>query len=253
MYFENEKLDLINVDKEFEITLRGMLAQDESRNTTENIQWGFQRKFEKGDIFTKYKNFMGYACVGGEIFIVQKTFTEDFMTGKKVQNIGQRSRYYVRDSHPAIVSTEIYDKVQEEMARRVRLVHKEDGTVEASTSKYNGKYLLWNLLVCGNCGASYRRRTEQGKVVWRCATRVEKGKAACMDSPTLNEEWVQNVLGKMVCENGIYDEEIIRNNVEEILIFKEHLEICCRDETAAFREYCLQIEDGGIKSSIIVT
>jgi len=37
-----------------------MLAQDESRNTSENIQWGFQRKFEKGDIITKYKNFMGY-------------------------------------------------------------------------------------------------------------------------------------------------------------------------------------------------
>lgn len=70
MYFETEDLDSINVDKEFEITLRGMLAQDESRNTSENIQWGFQRKFEKGDIFTKYKNFMGYTCVDGEIVIV---------------------------------------------------------------------------------------------------------------------------------------------------------------------------------------
>ena len=47
-----------------------MLAQDESRNISENIQWGIQRKFEKGDIFTKYKNFMGYTCVNGEIVIV---------------------------------------------------------------------------------------------------------------------------------------------------------------------------------------
>ncbi len=37
MHFENEKMDSIEVDKEFEITLRGMLAQDESRNTSENI------------------------------------------------------------------------------------------------------------------------------------------------------------------------------------------------------------------------
>ena len=145
MHFENENLDSINADKEFEITLRGMLAQDESRNTSENIQWGFQRKFEKGDIFTKYKNFMGYDCVDGEITVVpeqaevvrkifelylkglslgqiksylesqgiktvtgkevwiqrqfrgclrmRKTFTEDFMTGKKSKNIGQRSRH----------------------------------------------------------------------------------------------------------------------------------------------------------------
>lgn len=164
MYFENENLDSIRMDKEFESTLRCMLAQDESRNISENIQWGFQRKFEKGDIFTKYRNFMGYGCVDGEIVIapeqakivrmifdlylqgltygriktylksmgvrtvtgkehwdtttiqkmlknekykgdtmLQKTFTEDFMTGKKSKNIGQRNRYYVKDSHIAII------------------------------------------------------------------------------------------------------------------------------------------------------
>ena len=47
-----------------------MLAQDESRNISENIKWGIQRKFEKGEIYTKYKNFMGYTCVDGEIVIV---------------------------------------------------------------------------------------------------------------------------------------------------------------------------------------
>ena len=280
MHFENEKLDTINVDKEFEITLRGMLAQDESRNTSENIQWGFQRKFEKGDIFTKYKNFMGYTCVDGEIVIVpeqaevvrkifdlylqrltfgqiksylesqgiktvtgkenwdtktiqkmlknekykgdnmlQKTFTEDFVTGKKSENIGQRNRYYVRDSHPAIVSAEVFNKVQEEMARRARLIAKDDGTVETRGSKYNGKYLLGNLLVCGDCGASYRRRTERGKVVWRCATRIEKGKEACLHSPTLDEEWVRDVLGKAVCKNGVYDEGVARNEVDKVQIF----------------------------------
>ncbi len=159
MHFENENLDLIQQDKEFEITLRSMLAQDESRNISENIQWGFRRKFEKGDVFKKYKNFMGYTCINGEIAIVeeqaiivkkifelylqgrtfgqikmylesmdtktvtgkeqwdtttiqkmlqngkykgdtliQKTFTEDFMTGKKVKNTGQRTQYLVRKS-----------------------------------------------------------------------------------------------------------------------------------------------------------
>ena len=89
--------------------------------------------------------------------MLQKTVTEDFMTGKKIKNTGQRNRYYIKDSHPAIVSAEVFDKVQEEMANRARLVRKEDGTVESSNSKYNGKYLLGNLLVCGDCGASYRK------------------------------------------------------------------------------------------------
>ena len=95
----------------------------------------------------------------------------------------------MKDSHPAIVSVEVFDKVQEEMAKRSRLISKEDGSVEAS-GKYNGKYLLGNLLVCGDCGASYRRRTKRGKVAWRCATRIEKGKEACSHSPTLDEDWI---------------------------------------------------------------
>ncbi|WP_459768169.1 recombinase zinc ribbon domain-containing protein [Alkaliphilus crotonatoxidans] len=46
---------------------------------------------------------------------------------------------------------------------------------------------MGNLLVCGDCGASYRRRRERNKVVWRCATRIEKGKDICSHSPTLNK------------------------------------------------------------------
>lgn len=105
------------------------------------------------------------------------------------------------DSHPAIVSAEVFDKVQEEMVKRARLVSKKDGTVEASGSKYNGKYLLGNLLMCGECGALYRRRTERGKVVWRCAVRIEKGKGkeVCPNSPTLDEEWIKGILGEEVC------------------------------------------------------
>lgn len=291
LHFENENLNSIRLNMEFEITLRSMLAQDESRNTSENIQRGFQRKFERGDILTKYKNFMGYTCVDGEIVIVpeqaevvrmifelflqgltfgqikvylesseiktttsndhwdtttiqkmlknekykadtmlQKSYTENFMTGKKVKNVGQRDRYYISNSHPAIVSDEVFDKAQEEMARRARLVHKEDGTMGSNTSKYNGKYLLGNFLVCGACGASYQRRTERGKVVWRCATRIEKGKETCLHSPTLDEAWIKKVLSKTVCENGYYDESVIRNKVGRIQILNSYNVICYKNE-----------------------
>ena len=84
------------------------------------------------------------------------------------------------------------------MAKRARLISNEDGTVETSGSKYNGKYILGNLLVCGDFGTSYRRRTERGKVVWRCTTRIKKGKEACQHSPTLDEGWLQDALGEAV-------------------------------------------------------
>ena len=151
------------------------------------------------------------------------------MTGKKSKNIGQRNRYYVRGSHPAIVSAEMFDKVQEEMTKRARLIRNEDGTVESSTSKYNGKYLLGNLLVCGNCGASYRRRTERGKVVWRCATRIEKGKEACPNSPTVDEEWIKKVLSKLICEDNVYNENIIKYNVDRVQIFNMYITMYCKN------------------------
>jgi DNA invertase Pin-like site-specific DNA recombinase len=72
MYFENENLNSIGDEAEFAITLSGILAQEESRNLSENIQWGYQRKFENGDIFTKYKNFMGYKCENDNLAIVSK-------------------------------------------------------------------------------------------------------------------------------------------------------------------------------------
>ncbi len=280
MHFENENLDSININNEYEITLRGMLAQDESRNKSEDIQWGLQRKFEKGDIFTKYKSFMGYTCVDDNLTIVpeqaevvrkifeiylqglslgqiksylesqgiktamgketwdtktihkmlknekykgdtmlQKTVTEDFMTGKKIKNTGQRNRYYIKDSHPAIVSAEVFNKVQEEMANRARFVSNEDGTLETSGSKYNSKYILGNLLVCGDCCMPYRRRTERGKVVWRCATRIEKGREVCPNSPTLDESWIKDILGEAICKNGIYDESVVRDEVDKIQVF----------------------------------
>jgi len=117
------------------------------------------------------------------------------------------------------------------MSIHARLVHKEDGTVESSISKYNGKYLLGNLLVCGDCSVSYRRRTERGKVVWRCATRIEKGRDTCSHSPTLDEKWVQNFLGEKICENNFYNEEVVRNKVDRILVFSKNLEVCCKDES----------------------
>lgn len=84
-------------------------------------------------------------------------------------------------------------------------------------------------MVCGDCGASYRRRTERGKVVWRCATRIEKGKEACPHSPTLDEGWLQDTLGVAVCQNSAYDEGIIRNEVDEIRVFGDYIFVFRKD------------------------
>ena len=69
MYFEIENVNSFDPDAEVTITLSGAMGQEESRNLSENIQWGIQRKFEEG-LFSSYKHFMGYRCVEGELVIV---------------------------------------------------------------------------------------------------------------------------------------------------------------------------------------
>ena len=88
------------------------------------------------------------------------------------------------------------------MNSRRRVVKYDDGAVEIR-KKYNGQNLLGNLLICGECGARFRRRTERGKVVYRCATRIEKGRETCKESPTVEEEWVKKELGRRVCGEGM--------------------------------------------------
>jgi len=144
-------------------------------------------------------------------------------------NHGERAKYYIEDTHPAIVSKDVFDRVQKEMKRRERIVHNDDGSAESAKSKFNSKYILGNLLVCGDCGASYRRRTERGKVLWRCATRIEKGKNECDLSPTINEEWLKQKLSALICE-GTYDESVVKNKVDRIEVYDGHILVKGYDE-----------------------
>ena len=75
----------------------------------------------------------------------QKTFTEDYIPGKRKANHDERAKYYVEATHPAIIAKDIFDRVQEEMKYRGRSVRNDDGSIEASKSKSNSKYILENL------------------------------------------------------------------------------------------------------------
>lgn len=269
VWFEKENIRSTDENIELVITIHTMLAQEEIRNMSENIQWGFKRRFEQGITLNNYKYFYGYDVINGELVIneqqaavvrdiyewylqgmslgqikkrleekkiktasgkdvwsksviqemlcnekymgdcmLQKYFTEDYLSGKKAKNIGQRDKYYVHDSHEGIISKEKFLEVACEMNRRKNLAVKNDDEIVKKGRKYNPQNVLGNILECEECGAAFRRRTERGKVVYRCATRMEKGREACKESPTVGEEWIKEELGKRVC-GGEYDEEVV--------------------------------------------
>lgn len=46
--------------------------------------------------------------------LLQKTIIVDFLTHKRVKNEGQVPQYFVENSHPAIISKETFQAVQQE-------------------------------------------------------------------------------------------------------------------------------------------
>jgi len=53
--------------------------------------------------------------------LLQKTFTADYLTKRRVKNSGQQKQYYVKNHHEAIIPKTVYYKIQEEIARRSSL------------------------------------------------------------------------------------------------------------------------------------
>ena len=106
---------------------------------------------------------------------LQKTYVIDCISHRAKIN-DDRPQYYVENNHPPIVSREIFDRVQEEMARRAsKRKVKEKGT-KTESGKYSSKYALTDMLICGHCGTPYRRctwsRAGKKKIVWRCISRL---------------------------------------------------------------------------------
>ncbi len=128
----------------------------------------------------------------------QKTFKDNLMSGRTVKNTGQLPMVLVQNNHPAIVSREMYQAVQAELARRNAGRSPSQKSAPTGRSCYTSKYALSERLVCGECGTLYRRCTWKGKekprAVWRCVNRLDYGKKYCHDSPTMDEEPLQQAI-----------------------------------------------------------
>lgn len=131
--------------------------------------------------------------------LLQKTYTVDFLSKKRVKNNGIVPQYYVEGSHEAIIPRDLYMQVQEEMVRRANL----HSGAKRKKRVYSSKYELSSIVYCPRCGEIYRRIAwnNRGKhsIVWRCCTRVEHDLAAC-DAPTIQESDPQNTVVKAIHE-----------------------------------------------------
>ena len=284
--FEKEGVNTLDGTGEILITILSSLAQEESRNISENTRWGVVRKFENGKLIVNHSKFMGYTKnEKGDLVIVpeeaeivrlifrlylegysagkisryleenqiktatglekwhdtvilkmlrnekymgdallQKTYTVDFMSKKKVINNGIVPQYYVEDDHEPIIPKELFYRVQEEMARRASMCKSAVTRKKNQKSKYSSEYALTGILLCGECGQEYRRvtwaRNGKKKIVWRCTNRLASGTKHCKHSATIEEgalnRAVMEAINRITCNDGEFV-GALRQNVIRVI------------------------------------
>lgn len=145
--------------------------------------------------------------------LMQKTFTENCITKKVKKNRGEMPKYLIRDNHPAIITHATFKMAQMEMARRGSVRKKADSGI-TEQGKYSGKFALTDILVCGECGSPYRRKTYsrngENKRVWRCLSRLEHGTEFCSDSITVDDETLKKTIVRGISK-AISDKQDVLN------------------------------------------
>ena len=113
--------------------------------------------------------------------MLQKTFCTDFLTKKMKKNEGELPQYHVRNSHPAIVSAEVFELVQMEIESRRQF-----------GSRYSGRGVFASRIVCADCGGFFGSKVWHSNdpyrtIVWRCNRKYEKESQQCT-TPHVRED-----------------------------------------------------------------
>jgi len=197
-YTKDEEGSLIIVPEEAEIIKRIYREYLEGKSLA-----GIGRDLEKDGILTAAgkprwrpetikKILLNEKYIGDAL--LQKTYTVDFLTKKRVKNEGHVPQYYVENSHEAIIPKELFLQAQEELHRRNNIYTGAD----KNKRLYSSKYALSTITFCGDCGDIYRRVywniRGRKEFVWRCVTRIEQGPETCKNRTVKEDELYDAVM-----------------------------------------------------------
>ena len=172
--------------------------------------------------------------------LINKTYVVDCISKKVKRNNGERAQYYVENNHPAIISPEKFNRVQEEMARRTSKKKVKQIGTKTELGKYSSKYALSELLICGECHTPYRRCTwtttdGKKKIMWRCINRLDYGKKYCHHSPSVEESVLQKAIVQAVQNNIGKCSEVLEK-------LKQHIKMGLSGEQTEDKTIDIQIE-----------
>jgi site-specific DNA recombinase len=116
--------------------------------------------------------------------ILQKTYTPDFLSKRRIVNRGEIPKYYVENSHEGIITEEQFELVQQGLKKQ------KDKKRHYSTGVFSGK------VRCGECGSFYGSKVWHSNdkyrcIIWQCNNKFE-GEMKC-STPHLKEDELKAV------------------------------------------------------------
>ena len=155
--------------------------------------------------------------------LLGKTFTVDPISKRRLENLGEEDRFYIKNHHEPIVSEETFARAQE--IRERRNGGRKKGVAPGKREKFSRQYAFSCMLECGFCGANLSRRrwhssSKYTKTIWQCVESTKHGKRFCPDSKGIPEQVIEDAFiesYRMLCtDHKDVLEEFIRR-VEKTL------------------------------------
>ena len=132
--------------------------------------------------------------------LMQKCYTENFITKKQLTNRGELPQYNVEGDHEAIIPPETFELVQQEMNRRL-----------SKDKRYSGVDIFSSRLICGECGSYYGAKvwhsnSKYRRVIYRCNHKYHESKTC--ETPHVTEDeiksWFISALNKLfACKDEV--------------------------------------------------
>ncbi|MCM1133463.1 MAG: recombinase family protein [Ruminococcus flavefaciens] len=159
--------------------------------------------------------------------LLQKTYTVDFLSKKRIRNNGIMPQYYIEGNHEAIISKELFLKVQEEIARRSA-----DRDCNGKKRRFNANHAFSQIVFCAKFDENFKRLHwyNHGRkyIVWRCTSRL-RDNTSC-SARTVKEEILQEAFLKAV-------NHMVGNSREYLQILQQNLELAIKQVNPYTVEY----------------
>ena len=115
--------------------------------------------------------------------------------------------YHVSESHPKIISKEIYEKANEKKANsKVKYVHE-----KSFVSPFDKK------IKCASCNRNYVRKKNKYRAFWVCSSMSNRSACCCSQTLSLREDILLELTNKAL-RISKFDEEILKKMIEKIVV-----------------------------------